>query len=164
MVEQEDGSAPKATTITQLIHCPVQFPGGNGFYLTHPLANGDECLVVFARRCIDTWWQNGGIGQPVEQRLHDISDGFCIPGVFSKPRVLPNISATSVQLRTSSIIMMDVTASQVTFNVPVVVNAEVTATGDVVANSGSSFVSLKEHIHNDVQSGTGNSGPPVGGT
>ena len=31
------------------------FPGGGGFALTFPVAAGDECLVVFASRCIDDY-------------------------------------------------------------------------------------------------------------
>lgn len=47
---------------------PVVFPGGGGFALTFPVAAGDECLVVFASRCIDAWWQSGGVGEPMEPR------------------------------------------------------------------------------------------------
>ncbi|WP_302441547.1 Gp138 family membrane-puncturing spike protein, partial [Bilophila wadsworthia] len=60
---------------------PVVFPGGGGFALTFPVAAGDECLVVFASRCIDAWWQSGGVGEPMEPRMHDLSDGFALVGV-----------------------------------------------------------------------------------
>lgn len=48
--------------------CRWVFPGGGGFALTFPVAAGDECLVVFASRCIDAWWQSGGVGEPMEPR------------------------------------------------------------------------------------------------
>ena len=64
---------------------PVVFPGGGGFALTFPVAAGDECLVVFASRCIDAWWQSGGVGEPMEPRMHDLSDGFALIGVRSQP-------------------------------------------------------------------------------
>lgn len=82
-----------------LMDCPVQFPQGGGVVLTFPLAAGDECLVVFASRCIDAWWQNGGIMPQAELRMHDLSDGFCIPGVRSVPNVEGAISTTEAQLR-----------------------------------------------------------------
>lgn len=85
--------------IKPLCDCPVIFPSGGGFTLTFPLAQGDECLMVFADRCIDAWWQQGGIQPPMELRMHDLSDGFVLPGVRSQPRVLDSISATSTQLR-----------------------------------------------------------------
>jgi hypothetical protein len=82
-----------------LIHVPVVFPSGGGFVLTFPIAAGDECLVVFASRCIDAWWQSGGIGNQIELRMHDLSDGFAIPGPYSKPRVPEAISTEATQLR-----------------------------------------------------------------
>lgn len=86
-------------TLPLLLDCPVQFPGGGGVTLTFPLALGDECLVVFSSRCIDAWWQSGGIQAQAELRMHDLSDGFCIPGISSLPAVPANISASRAELR-----------------------------------------------------------------
>lgn len=85
--------------ITVCVDCPVIFPGGGGFTLTFPLKSGDEGLLVFASRCIDAWWQNGGVQPQAEVRLHDLSDGLFIPGASSVPNVPANTSATNVQLR-----------------------------------------------------------------
>lgn len=82
-----------------LLDCPVVFPSGGGATLTFPIKKGDECLVVFASRCIDAWWDQGTEGVQAEMRMHDLSDGFCIPGPRSRPRALPSISTTTVQLR-----------------------------------------------------------------
>jgi protein gp138 len=78
----------------KLVDCPVVFPQGGGALLTFPLKAGDECLVVFAARGIDWWWQNGAWqdGKPRPQppatcRMHDLSDGFVLPGPYSQPRV-----------------------------------------------------------------------------
>lgn len=81
------------------VDVPIQFPGGGGFSLTFPFAKGDEGLIVFACRCIDAWWQSGGVQPQAELRMHDLSDGFLIPGFRSQPRVLNNINATGVELR-----------------------------------------------------------------
>lgn len=82
-----------------LLDCPVQFAGGGGFSGTFPIAKGDECLVILSDRCIDAWWQLSGVQVQAELRMHDLSDGFCIPGIRSKPRVISNISTNSAQLR-----------------------------------------------------------------
>ena len=34
---------------------PIVWPRAGGFALTFPVAPGDECLVVFGERCIDSW-------------------------------------------------------------------------------------------------------------
>lgn len=87
-------------TMPLCVDCPVIFPAGGGFALTFPLAAGDEGLLVFASRCINAWWSLGGVQTQEEFRMHDLSDGFFIPGAFSKPRIMPGpISATTAQLR-----------------------------------------------------------------
>lgn len=89
-----------------LINVPICYPKSNGFALTFPIVNGDEVLIMIASRCIDAWWQNGAFKsgkaapqQPMELRMHDLSDGFAIPGPCSIPNVIPNISTTDMQLR-----------------------------------------------------------------
>jgi protein gp138 len=84
----------------QLLDVPICFPSGGGFLITYPIAAGDEVLVVFASRCIDSWWQNGGFSNiPMEFRMHDLSDGFAIPGPRSQPNVASSISSTDLQIR-----------------------------------------------------------------
>lgn len=81
------------------VDCPVVFPSGGGFTLTFPLAAGDEVLVVFASRCIDSWWDASGVQQQAEIRMHDMSDGFAIPGPKSRPRVIAGMHVDGVELR-----------------------------------------------------------------
>jgi hypothetical protein len=77
------------------------FPGGGNFTLTFPLIANDEGLLVFSARCIDSWWQSGGIQTQAELRMHDLSDGFFIPtGGMSQPNIPGNINATATELRT----------------------------------------------------------------
>lgn len=83
----------------ELVDVPVVFPHGGGCSLTFPLTQGDECLLVFSDRCIDFWWQNGGIQEPVDPRQHDLSDAFAIPGPWSRQKKISDISTTEVQLR-----------------------------------------------------------------
>lgn len=87
-------------SIPKLVDCPVIFPSGGGFTLTFPVKQGDECLVIFASRCIDSWWQSGGVQTQADLRMHDLSDGFALVGPRSQPRVLsPAGSTDGVELR-----------------------------------------------------------------
>ncbi len=86
-------------TLPLCLDVPVLFPGGGGCTITFPLEAGDECLIIFASRCIDAWWQSGGVSVQAELRMHDLSDGFCIPGPRSKPRALSGISMSALQIR-----------------------------------------------------------------
>lgn len=71
--------------LPMLVDVPVLFPNAGGWHLTCPIQVNDECLVVFASRCIDAWWQNGGVQKPMELRMNDLSDGFCILAPYSQP-------------------------------------------------------------------------------
>ena len=83
-----------------LVDVPVIFPRGGGCTLTFPVKAGDECLVIFSDRCIDFWWQNGGIQEPVDPRMHDLSDAFAIVGPQSQAHKIGGISTSAAQLRT----------------------------------------------------------------
>lgn len=97
-ITDENGRV-QSVDLPLLLDVPVVFPSAGGFSLTLPIAVADEVLVVFSSRCIDSWWQSGGIGRPMEARMHDLSDGFAIPGPKSQPNVVPSISSTKMALR-----------------------------------------------------------------
>lgn len=99
-VQDETGKST-AVNLPLLVDVPVVFPCGGGFTLTHPIKAGDECLVVFASRCIDGWWQGGGVGGAPDNRMHDLSDGIAIVGPRSQAGKLdPPVDTENVQLRT----------------------------------------------------------------
>lgn len=93
----------KWVNIAPLQDVPIVFPSAGGFLITLPIAAGDEVLVVFASRCIDAWWQSGGYAnKPLEFRMHDLSDGFCIPGPKSEPAaalVAGGFNTTDLEIR-----------------------------------------------------------------
>lgn len=167
-----------------LLDCPVVFPGGGGVTLTFPIAKGDEVLVVFASRCIDAWWQQGGIQNQNAVRMNDLSDGFVIPQVRSQPRRL-TVSTSSAQLRSddgSVLVELNATAktlhlaapngttidSNVSINGTLSVSGAITSAVSVTAPNvvGTTNVTFGgksgiSHTHSGVQSGTGTSGGPV---
>lgn len=83
----------------QLVDVPVIFPRGGGCTLTFPVKEGDECLVIFADRCTDFWWQSGGIQEPSDERMHDLSDAFALVGPRSQTQKIDAISTRSVEIR-----------------------------------------------------------------
>jgi hypothetical protein len=185
LITGEDGSVRQAS-LPLLINVPVIWPQGGGFVLTFPIAAGDECLVVFASRCIDGWWQSGGVQAPTEQRMHDLSDGFAIVGPRSQARRLtPAADTQAVQLRSvdgdqhiaiapGGEISVRATTS-ITLEAPLLVlkgaismqaidggattatlDGQIVVTEDVVAGG----ISLHGHTHRDVQPGPGSTGVP----
>lgn len=176
-------------TIPLCVDCPVQFPGGGGFLMTFPLAAGDEVLIHFASRCIDGWWQAGQVSPQAQLRMHDLSDGFVSPKVYSIPKIPGSISTTAAQLRT-----LDGTAHielapggivnalapggmNVTGNLNViggitcgggsgteaVINGNIQLNGSMIATGEvtASTIPLSSHIHGGVASGGNDTGPPI---
>lgn len=148
-----------------LVDVPIVFPSAGGFTITFPIAAGDEVLVIFSSRCIDSWWQSGGIGKPMEARMHDLSDGFALPGPKSQPNVLTGISSTALQIRKNDAssyieIAADGKIKFVASEVDIVGNLKVT--GEITAHKDTVPVNLTTHVHTAVTPGSGSSGGPVG--
>ena len=146
-IRQPDGRV-QAVDLPLLVDCPVVFPGGGGYELTFPLAAGDDCLIIFAERCIDAWWQSGGVQAAAEYRMHDLSDGFVLAGVRSQPHVLTGgVNMSGAELRrdggTALLRLKDdaveiVAPSGITMTTPTL-----TVTGDVISGG----ISYLGHVH-----------------
>ncbi|MBP2167720.1 phage baseplate assembly protein gpV [Erwinia toletana] len=165
------GSAPDqlgntlSTELPLLLDVPVVFPRGGGCTMTFPVNKGDECLVLFSDRCIDFWWQNGGIQEPVDPRMHDLSDAFALVGPQSQAEKISHISTSAVQVRTddgNSFIELTqggrvtIKSALVTIEGDLQVNGSVTSSGDQIAAG----ISQSGHTHGGVQSGGSNTGGP----
>jgi hypothetical protein len=179
VVFAQDGTASDVP-LPLLLDCPVQFPAGGGYSLTFPVASGDECLVVFASRCIDAWFGSGGVQSQAEMRMHDLSDGFVILGFRSLPRVLIAINTSGAELRSddgSATVSVDsghivkiVAPGGCTINGLTIDSSgnlatpgKVTATGSIASTGGdvvAGAVSLTSHLTTGVTPGSGVSGPP----
>lgn len=181
-VTAPDGSS-QLVNLPLLVDVPIVWPRAGGFALTFPIAAGDEVLVVFASRCIDSWWQSGGVGAPAEARMHDLSDGFAILAPTSQPKKFANVSSANVQLRdTAGTTFVEITpggvarvvgASSVDIEAPTInlsgdsvsiEAATITMNGQVTQTSGSfsiGGITFGSHKHSGVQPGSGTSGGPT---
>lgn len=75
------------------VDVPVIFPGGGGYEITFPVKEGDECLLLFSERCIDSWFVSGEPNVPADYRQHDLSDAIAIVGLKSLAKVTPTDNA-----------------------------------------------------------------------
>lgn len=82
-----------------LTKCPVLTFQGGGAALELPIAAGDQCLVLFADRNIDAWFQNGGVQPPPDSRMHDLSDAIAIVGLnYAGSGAIPQLSSSEARL------------------------------------------------------------------
>lgn len=86
--------------IPPLVDVIAQFPHAGGFCFTVPIKAGDEGLVVFSSRCIDGWYESGNKTEPLDNRMHDLSDGFFIVGANSVPHKIPNFYHEGASMQT----------------------------------------------------------------
>lgn len=149
-VEHDTSGAEISVNLPLLVDVPVVFPRGGGCTLTFPVTAGDECLVIFADRCIDFWWQSGGIQEPVDGRMHELSDAFCIVGPQSQAKKISGISTTAAQLRTD-----DGTAF-----IEVAAGGDITATttGNATINASEIILNGNVTINGNLSQGMGDGG------
>jgi hypothetical protein len=81
-----------------LVDCPVIWLFGGTGFLTFPIAVGDNCLVLFNDRNIDTWFTYGTMDVPNTGRTHSLSDGLILVGLNPVPSARSGYSTTDVQL------------------------------------------------------------------
>ena len=148
-----------AVNLPVCVDVPVVFPGGGGYFLTFPVAPGDECLLMFSERCIDYWYASGGTQEPAEYRTHDYSDGIAIVGLNSQPRKLSglNMSATELRHRTGGArIRLFSDSVEIVAPSGVSITGNVVVTGEVTANG----IPLSAHVHGGVAAGDKKTGVP----
>jgi phage baseplate assembly protein gpV len=142
-----------------LVDVPVIFPRGGGVTLTFPVKAGDECLVVFADRCVDFWWQSGGVQEPVSDRQHHLADGFALVGPQSQAQKISGISASAAQLRTddgAAFIELDPGSHAVTVTTPGKLTAS--ALGGTEITSPEIVLNGNVTINGNLSQGMGDSG------
>ncbi len=170
-VQDENGKI-QSVNLPLLVDVPISWPKAGGFVLTLPIAVGNEVLVVFGSRCIDAWWQSGGIQKPMESRMHDLSDAFAIPGPSSLPNVVTGVSSTGAQLRNTAgttyveiaadgkIKLVSPTEVDITGNLKV--TGSITATADVIAGALVPLTQIHLLTHTHISATPGNpTGPPL---
>jgi len=89
---EEQDELPKIPNV------PVIQPSGGGFHASFPLQKGDPVVLVFAARDIDAW-KSSPPGAPVQaqdNRIHDLTDCFAIPG--GRPLAAPFLDSDANDL------------------------------------------------------------------
>lgn len=179
---QEDIDLPELHLV------PLVFPFAtvSGMALTLPVNAGDSCLLVFSQRCIDNWWQQGGVQSPenwvtdkgavLGARHHDLNDGFAILCGGPLPSVLGSWCSDGIEIRNRArTVRMTVRDSGVEVDGPVTFLEDVEFKKTVTVNEGSTLsgpvhlgstlitatdVDLTTHKHGGVQTGSGATGVP----
>jgi len=109
--------------ISVLKAVPVRFQRSADFAITFPLQAGDQVMLVFCERSIDTWLEQGGIKAPDDFRRHDFTDAFALPMMYPKTNKVPAMDPDNLQIKTIS--------GNVKFTVRPDGTVDLTTTGDI---------------------------------
>lgn len=131
---------------------PVVFPRGGGYFLTLPLAPGDNVLLVFNDRSIDTFMvSTGSVPMPqVDLRQHHLSDAVAIPGFYPTPKVLKALTTPDMVLggeNQAQLRMRGATAEFTTAGAPASVGGFVALATLVLAELAAMKTAFDSHTH-----------------
>jgi hypothetical protein len=145
---------------------PVCLPHSRhaGLYVTVPIVEGDECLLVFSERAIDNFLKCGGV-QPQPQTLdtqsarhHDLTDCICIPGIYTLVDGIQDWTQDAVELRNKDgSIKVSVKTDRIDIVGDIYLTGSLTATDEVKAKT----IALTTHVHGGVEGGENDTGEPV---
>lgn len=172
LVNQVTGSgiASSQGTIHGIPYFRIQ--GGLNAIILDPQI-GDIGMAVFAESDISSVVKNKAQSNPGSARQFDVADGIYLGGFLNAAPTqyiqflnggagINILSPAEITLTAPTVTVN--ASSGMTINANVTVNGMLSATGDVIATSGGSQVSLTNHLHGGVAAGTSNTMPPVPGT
>ena len=154
MIEQINHNGEQLS-LPPLVDVPVKMFAYGAFMITAEPQAGDEGLATFSERCIDGWWESSRKSVPMDIRFHDLSDAFFDGGYRSKPNALTivpnclNIAGESNYVRLNSDGTIEIKGDTN-------IIGSLMVTGDIVGAG----ISLSEHTHGGVQTGSSSTGTP----
>lgn len=88
----------KAQNYPVLSNVPIIILSGGNANLTFPIQKGDDCLILFNDRDMDTWLSSSTIQPPNSNRLHDFSDAVALVGLKPFTKSISAYDATRAKL------------------------------------------------------------------
>lgn len=122
------------------------FLGGVDTSIDWQVKQGDECIVFFCDREIETPWISGQVSDVKHNRNHNITDAICLVGF----RTLPKMTATNENLNLYSKNGIINIKGNTVIDGNLTINGNLTVTGDATIGG----ISFLNHIHTDSQGGS----------
>ena len=90
-------------------------------YITYPIKKGDECVMLFSDREIESWFINGDVNTEGYPRMHDKTDAVALFGLRSLPNMITLVDnclnmfygSSNLQIKNDSI---DINTSKININ------------------------------------------------
>lgn len=152
LVGQVDGAGTVIPHVTLYTRPYMRLQGGANAFIIDPKV-GDLGVMVFASRDISSVISSKAASPPGSKRLFDYADGLYLGGLLN------GAPTNYVQMATDGTVNIKAPALNITTTGNVNINgAVISSAGEVTDALGKV---LGTHIHSGVQTGGGNTGPPV---
>ena len=163
----DDGKEDK-DVLPVIMDVPILFPRGGGYFLTFPLAPGDNVTLLFADRSIDDYlYGDGAIDtDPKDLRRYDITDAVAIPSFYPFVKGIKDVVASGAVLGKEGGYQVRVgegSVDVVTGGAPSSLGGFVALALKVDAELTKIKTALNTHVHTGTQPGTGSSGTSISG-
>ncbi len=90
-----EGEEPERLAV--IPNVPVVMPSGGGFFASFPMQKGDPVLLVICCRDIGPWKAgNGEVKDCADNRMHDLTDAYAIPGGMPSGKALGEVDGSSM--------------------------------------------------------------------
>ncbi len=123
-----------------LVDCPVVCLGGGAGALTFPIAEGDECLVLFNDRDLDNWFSGSSSSAVATSRLHSFADGVLVVGLRSLANSLSDYNTSGTELKFGTT-KLKIGATKLTATVENGTTLEINAAGKItITNASGEFI------------------------
>ena len=133
------------------LYCKTLFIGGGNSSINWSIEQGDECIVFFTDKELETPWISGQVSDVKYGRMHEYTDAICLTGFTTQPKATPTDGNLNLVSK-NGIIHLD---GDTTIDGDLTVNGNLTVTGDATIGG----ISFLQHVH--VCAGAGaNSGVP----
>lgn len=91
LIDADGGTITESLPV--LPNVRVLHPRGGGFFAALPLKKGDFVQLLVNDRSLDQWRAKGTEGDPVDLRMHDLSDAVAIPAGYPDTQPLADAEA-----------------------------------------------------------------------
>ena len=133
------------------IYPRIMFIGTVDNGMDYKLQLGDEVLVFFCDRELESWWNTGEISQLNSFRTHHMTDCIALAGIRSMP--LTTITNDNLNIYSKNGI--------INFEGTVVINGDVTIHGNIEITGDATIggISFLQHVHGNGNNGADTTAP-----
>lgn len=143
---------------------PVTQLGGGGFMTNYPLIPGDLGWIKANDRDLSLFKQIFAMTAPNTGRMHSFEDATFIPVTFKGFTIQSGDANNLVIQSLDGTTAITMGGGKINFRAPngfIFTGPTLSNTGDIIADQGTSNISLETHVHSGVTTGGGNTGEPV---